>query len=300
MTQSRFPMCLAETLRWEGGYSDDKDDPGGPTMCGIIQRVYDAWRDNMGLPRRHVRDSEPREREAIYRQQYWSAVRGDELPPGIDLTVFDFGVNSGPGRSVKSLQRVLGLTPDGAIGAITIRAAWDAANQGRTADVISALMTERRRFLRQIKHYKTFGRGWERRCDGVEALALKLCPAPVEAIQWPPTAIEQAPQPLPDVDAQSASQGRAPPDTAPPRAGALSRLKGRLLAALGLGSIANELSDAAPSIDASTAIGLWDRVEPMVSRLFLTTGGQIALAVVAVGVAAILLGRSADRHAEFN
>ena len=44
MASDNFERCLAITLKWEGGYSNHPDDPGGPTMRGIIQREYDAWR----------------------------------------------------------------------------------------------------------------------------------------------------------------------------------------------------------------------------------------------------------------
>ena len=48
MASDNFEHCLAITLKWEGGYSNHPDDPGGPTMRGIIQREYDAWRTRQG------------------------------------------------------------------------------------------------------------------------------------------------------------------------------------------------------------------------------------------------------------
>jgi len=45
--------------------------------------------------------------QAIYRQDFWNPVRGDDLPVGVDLSVFDAGVMSGPSRSVKWLQQVV-------------------------------------------------------------------------------------------------------------------------------------------------------------------------------------------------
>ena len=52
------------------------------------------------------------EAKAIYRRRYWDAQRCDELPAGVDYAVFDYGVNSGIGRSGKVLRRVLGLAAD--------------------------------------------------------------------------------------------------------------------------------------------------------------------------------------------
>lgn len=168
MTPTRFEAALCETLKWEGGWSNDPHDPGGPTMCGVIQRVYDAWRDSRGLPRQSVRSIENAEIKAIYQQNYWRLVRGDDLPPGIALAVFDYGVNSGPSRAVKALQRELDVTPDGHIGAMTLAA----VKRADPVDLIERLMAERREFLRRLPHFWRFGKGWLRRCDGVEKAAL--------------------------------------------------------------------------------------------------------------------------------
>ena len=54
MASGNFERCLAVTLKWEGGYSNHPDDPGGPTMQGIIQREYDAWRRKQGKRPRPV------------------------------------------------------------------------------------------------------------------------------------------------------------------------------------------------------------------------------------------------------
>ena len=46
--------------------------------------------------------------KAIYRAKYWDALRCDELPAGVDDSMFDYGVNSGIARAGKVLRRVLG------------------------------------------------------------------------------------------------------------------------------------------------------------------------------------------------
>ena len=46
----------------------------------------------------------------------------DDLPNGIDLEVFDFGVKAGVRTSIKTLQAVVGVTTDGSIGPITLSA----------------------------------------------------------------------------------------------------------------------------------------------------------------------------------
>lgn len=203
----RFPACCAETLRWEGGYSNDPYDPGGATMKGVIQRVYDGYRRGKGQPTQAVRMISDAEVLDIYRRNYWDAVRGDELPAGVDMALYDYGVNSGPAQAVRSLQRVLRMNNvDGHLGAATL-----AAIQNRDpVTLVQELMAERRRFLRSLSTFWRFGTGWMRRCDGIERAAVGM------AGHAAPPVLAQA-QPLLDMDAQSVAQGRASPDapTAP-------------------------------------------------------------------------------------
>src|SRR5688572_26477480 len=102
-----FKDCLAVTLHHEGGYSNHPKDKGGKTQWGIIQRVYNSYRLLKEQPARDVRKITRAEMEDIYKRFYWDKVEGDLLPFGLDLSVFDFAVNSGPSRSVKFLQKAI-------------------------------------------------------------------------------------------------------------------------------------------------------------------------------------------------
>ena len=55
----------------------------------------------------------------MYKARYWDVVQGDHLPSGVDISVADFGVNAGPSRAAKRLQRVVMATQDGKIGSKT-------------------------------------------------------------------------------------------------------------------------------------------------------------------------------------
>jgi lysozyme family protein len=212
----RFAACLAETLRWEGGYSNDPYDPGGATMRGVIQRVYDGWRDGQHLPRRPVHEIEAPEIEAIYRANYWALVRGQDLVPGVDLCIFDMGVNAGPTQAIRSLQRVLGVAVDGHLGPATMAA----AQRREAGELIHAYAEERRRFYRSLSTFWRFGAGWLRRAEGVEAAAIAMVGlVHIDEV----AAVVSAPAPLPEPDKQSASQGRATPtDPKPPLATAVA------------------------------------------------------------------------------
>lgn len=166
MAKESFAAALAAVLVHEGGYSNHPDDPGGPTMKGIIQRVYDGYRRARGLNVRPVRQIEERELKEIYRRQYWDAVRADELPPGIDYVVFDGAVNSGPAQSAKWLQRALGLPADGQVGAVTLAAA---ARTPRAA-LVDDICDRRLAMLQNLRTWPVFGRGWGRRVADVRRL----------------------------------------------------------------------------------------------------------------------------------
>jgi len=168
-TSSRFQDCLAEVLRHEGGYADHPSDPGGATNMGITIGTLSDW---IGRPasKQDMRDLTQADAAGIYRAKYWQPIRGDALPPGVDLAVFDLAVNSGVGRAVKMLQGVLGVAQDGTIGPVTLAAVAKAPGQ---ATVIIDLCAARMRFLRSLKTWPTFGKGWTRRVEEVEAAAMK-------------------------------------------------------------------------------------------------------------------------------
>ena len=167
MVATNFSRSLTRVLVYEGGYSNHPADPGGATMKGVIQRVYDAYRDRKGLQRRSVRQLEESELQEIYKKQYCDAVKGDDLPPGVDLVVFDGAVISGPSQSAKWLQRALGVPADGHIGIVTLQAAKTVQNQDGLVDKIC---DQRLAFLRSLRTFSTFGKGWTRRVADVRSV----------------------------------------------------------------------------------------------------------------------------------
>lgn len=170
MASDNYNACLAFTLRFEGGWSNHPKDPGGATMKGVIQRVYDGYRQRRGLPKRSVRYIEEQELQSIYRYQYWNTVCGDNLPAGVDLVVWDFGVNSGPARAIKYLQKALGVKIDGVIGEATLHA----IEQQDPVTLAKKICDLRMQFLRSLGTFKTFGKGWTSRVNSCRALAVKM------------------------------------------------------------------------------------------------------------------------------
>ena len=164
--KENYAQALRQVLKYEGGYVDHPQDPGGPTNKGITQAVYDAWQKKNGLPTQSVRNISDAAVAAIYKQQYWDAISGDDLPSGIDFAVFDYAVNSGVSRAAKTLQAVVGVTQDGQIGPQTIQAAKDY--------VAMAVTNKRLAFMQSLSIWSTFGKGWAARIADVKNQILAL------------------------------------------------------------------------------------------------------------------------------
>ncbi len=193
MAKNNFDACLTRLLRHEGGYTNHPSDPGGPTNFGITIHDYRRYVkanatavDIRAMPLAHAK--------AIYRQKYWNAMRCDDLPAGVDYAVFDYGVNSGTGRIGKVLRRVLRL-PD------TTSAVTDdvikAARLKDASELCNAICDERLAFLRHLKTWPVFGKGWGRRVSEVRAASRIMA----RAASLPPA--DEAPAPGRAVVAES-------------------------------------------------------------------------------------------------
>lgn len=183
---SRFSDCLAIVLRWEGGWSDHPRDPGGATMRGITIARYAAYKGRV-VTKDELRHIPLSEMEDIYRRGYWNKVAGDDLPAGLDLSLFDFAVNSGPSRAVKTLQRIVGVTPDGIMGAFTLQA----VRRYDPASLVRRMHEARFGFLRNLSTWPTFGKGWTRRLNDIQDRALSM--AKGNAVM-PPVHVEPTPR----------------------------------------------------------------------------------------------------------
>src|SRR5579885_3783714 len=165
-----YDESLRRLLAHEGGYTNDPADPGGPTNFGITIFDYRKY-VKPDATAADVRAMKVDEAKAIYRVKYWDAQRCDELPAGVDYAVFDYGVNSGIGRAGRVLRRALGLPEEA--GAVTDDVIV-AARRADSAVLIEAICAERLRFLRSLKTWPVFGRGWSRRVADVKAAALAM------------------------------------------------------------------------------------------------------------------------------
>lgn len=143
-----FQQAVEFVLSEEGGYSNDPQDPGGETNFGISKRAYPGL-NIASLTRREAID--------IYRRDYWD--RLPALPPGIAVAVFDFAVNAGMSRAIKTLQMAVGVNADGVVGPITRSALGQLSDDA----VLALFSAERAIFYAGISGFQRYGRGWLRR-----------------------------------------------------------------------------------------------------------------------------------------
>jgi lysozyme family protein len=170
MAAVNYDEALRQLLLHEGGYTHHPSDPGGPTNFGIT--IYDYRKYvKQGATAADVKTMSLDEAKSIYRAKYWDAQRCDELPTGVDNAVFDYGVNSGIGRSGKVLRRCLKLPDDSSIVNDTVIAA---AIEVDAKALVIAICDERLRFLKGLKTWGVFGKGWGLRVAEVKAFSLAL------------------------------------------------------------------------------------------------------------------------------
>lgn len=177
--RANFNACLAVTLKHEGGYVNDPHDPGGETNLGISKRSYPK-EDIHGMTRKRA--------AAIYRRDFWDAVNGDDLPAGLDLVAFDAAVNSGVMRGSKWVQQALGVKADGRIGPVSLAA----AHRADVATVVQDAISRRFDFLRGLRTWPRYKRGWTARLEAVEAAALSMASKAPAAQTSPSTGLPRA------------------------------------------------------------------------------------------------------------
>ena len=169
MASENYQKCLETILHHEGGYVNHPKDPGGETNLGVTKRVYEEWGGTKDMKDLTVEDVAP-----IYRKNYWDRLKGDDLPKGLDLCVFDFGVNAGTGRSAKYLQNLIGTTADGGIGPNTLKAVNNYVDEVGLELAVKNFQEARQGYYERLKTFETFGRGWTRRVTETTELATKL------------------------------------------------------------------------------------------------------------------------------
>lgn len=168
--KTNFKSSLDRVLVHEGGWSDNPKDPGGATMKGVTLQTFRRYYGS-GQSKQALRNISTEQLDHIYRKGFWDVCDGDQLPAGLDYCVFDAAVNSGPGNSIKWLQAAVGSKQDGGMGPNTL------AKVKEHSDVVALInktCDRRLDFLKSLKTWSTFGKGWENRVTEVRKTAISM------------------------------------------------------------------------------------------------------------------------------
>lgn len=169
-----FKLCVEKTIFFEdetetGVFTNDPRDPGGATRWGITLKTLERFLGRKCSPK----DVEKLSRNAaisIYAANYWGVMACQNLPHGVDFMVFDFGVNAGCERSVKTLQKIIGVRSDGICGPITQGASYGYPSE----QLVRLLADAQEEHYRNLSTFATFGSGWMRRLGNRRRAAMSL------------------------------------------------------------------------------------------------------------------------------
>ena len=161
--QSNWDESFRLLLQSEGGFSNLSQDPGGMTNLGVTKATWENWIGRQS-DEAEMRSLTPQKVEPLYKKKYWDAVRGDELDAGIAYILFDFAVNAGVGRSIKTLQTCLGVPADGGFGPITMAA----VKSVEPLELIKRFTYAKEEFYRSLPTFEVFGDGWLNRLADVK------------------------------------------------------------------------------------------------------------------------------------
>lgn len=165
-----FETALKFTLKFEGGYVNHPNDPGGETNKGVTRLVYDAYRRSKGLPMQTVKLITDHEVIDIYKSRYWAEAKCDAMPEQVAIAMFDAAVNTGVKRASILLQRALGVVDDGVIGPKTLTA----IKAAEPHQLAIKMIDERDKFYQSLvankANFSVFLKGWLNRTKALRAI----------------------------------------------------------------------------------------------------------------------------------
>lgn len=160
--------------KWEGGYVDHPADPGGATNMGITQATLARWR-GQAVTKEDVKNLTRAEQRQIMKANYYNVISGDDLPAGAAAVTYNAAILHGPDRAARFLQTVVAryqptIKVDGAIGPLTT----DAARLVNGTTLVNDFIALEMAFLKGLKHWPTFGKGWTSRLTDIRTFAIRL------------------------------------------------------------------------------------------------------------------------------
>lgn len=189
---ANFIKANAFTQKWEKGYCNHPNDPGGATYNGVSLRfLKDRKIDINGDKKVDINDiltlyrnKDQAKVDEIFYEAFWQE-------PGLDrfnslliqIVLYDANVNVGRTQAVKFLQRACNsisppalrkLEVDGKIGPLTLSRVADLCSQDDGRKLVAAFLDQRMAFHNMLvsnspypdgRNYKPFAAGWRNRVN---------------------------------------------------------------------------------------------------------------------------------------
>lgn len=162
-----FEKAIPIILKWEGGWVNDPDDPGGATNRGIIFTLYKQYCLSMGLPPTidGLKGLTEDQAKFIYRENFWNRMKGDLIKDQqLATIIFDGYVNMG-NRTLKMWQQCAGVDIDGVIGENTL----SVTNMASARTLFSCIKDHRTMYYIELADrkpsLKKFLKGWLNRIN---------------------------------------------------------------------------------------------------------------------------------------
>lgn len=183
---ANFDIAYALTIKNEGGYSNDPNDPGGETYRGIVRKYARTWAGwalvDAAKPLRQNQIINNARLEQLvkdwYRANKWNLAKGDDIRnQNVANFVFDTVVQHGRGGSViqegiNDYRRSKNLQPiavDNIIGPNTVAA----INQAESNSLLNKLIQQRLDYMKSLPIWNTYARGFLNRLQVYAASVVK-------------------------------------------------------------------------------------------------------------------------------
>ena len=167
MSGDIFDRIHEFVARWEGGYVNHKNDPGGATNYGVSLR----WLQGTGMDITgdgiinidDIKAMTPDTAKDLFHRYFWGYLCLDALPPLVAAAVYDSAVNVGCGQAVRFLQRACNgfagpsLAMDGQMGGQTrARVTSLCADVNGQIALCARIVAEREEFYRRLASKPAF------------------------------------------------------------------------------------------------------------------------------------------------
>ena len=151
--------------KWEGGFVNDPDDPGGATNQGVTIKVFQSY-----YPGSTVEDLKKITNEQwtrIFKTGYWDPCKADSINnQSIANILVDWAYNSGRGTAIKQTKKALGITP---LNTKCDNSFIEFLNSTNSYDTFNTIKKARIKFVEDIvvrrPKSKKFLKGWKIRIN---------------------------------------------------------------------------------------------------------------------------------------